>query len=376
MTGDEKRAFLTLVAYGIHSTYQKKIRLLLEKDFGIRSFFVYEYLFDPPVIKGFKTGPISAFAPFLLRILNESNFIPKITEIYPDSWTDIEKLPYSYENIAKFWNFSSKGARVTDISKTLRIGKDIFSVWEKDRPEKELEDGWLKKEWESGLVKGNFSYPIDYLRDQYLSEYRKVDDMSKMTILKEYMVSVLPWLSCADIKYLNIATLSVTSKNIFYGYILIFYPPLEDDGDIFHGKNGEESEAIRWLKKFIKESYVPILALFENYWEEKELKEKLDKNTEPDWERDIFLDGNLKESPDSVERGLHILWNERKEIFENHSPGNEAIKKVCNSLLFSKYLIASTVMIDEIKKIILPRRLPEKFRHKDYIPSLQGFATA
>lgn len=370
MTGDEKRAFLTLVAYGIHSTYQKKIRLLLEKDFGIRSFFVYEYLFDPPVIKGFKTGPISAFAPFLLRILNESNFIPKITEIYPDSWTDIEKLPYSYENIAKFWNFSSKGARVTDISKTLRIGKDIFSVWEKDRPEKELEGGWLKKEWESGLVKGNFSYPIDYLRDQYLSEYRKVDDMSKMTILKEYMVSVLPWLSCADIKYLNIATLSVTSKNIFYGYILIFYPPLEDDGDIFHGKNGEESEAIRWLKKFIKESYVPILALFENYWEEKELKEKLDKNTEPDWERDIFLDGNLKESPDSVERGLHILWNERKEIFENHSPGNEAIKKVRNSLLFSKYLIASTVMIDEIKKIILPRRLPEKFRHKDYIPSV------
>jgi len=41
MTGDEKRAFLTLVAYGIHSTYQKKIRLLLEKDFGIRSNFCF-----------------------------------------------------------------------------------------------------------------------------------------------------------------------------------------------------------------------------------------------------------------------------------------------------------------------------------------------
>ena len=367
MTGDEKRAFLTLVAYGIHSTYQKKIRLLLEKDFGIRSFFVYEYLLEQPVVKGTKRGHISIFEPFLLRLLNESKFVPKITTAFPNKWTDIGKSPYTYENILDFWISFSKGARVSDQEKYSLIAKDILDVWERDIPKKELNNGWIKKEPESEFVKGNISYTIDYLRDQYLSEIRDFDETSRIGLLKEYMVSVLPWLSCADIEYLNIATLSVSSKNIFYGYILIFYPPLEDDGHIFHGKNGEESEAVRWLKNFIKESYVPILALFENYWEEKELKERLAAN--PDWERDIFLDGNLKESPDSRERGLHILWNERKEIFENHSPGNEAIEKVRDSLLFSKYLIASTAMIGEIKKIILPRRLPEKFSHKDYIPS-------
>ena len=369
MTGDEKRAFLTLVAYGIHSTYQKKIRISLEKDFGIRSFFVYEYLLDQPVIRGLERRPISAFAPFLLRILNESNFIPKIRDVFPNKRTDIETSPYNYESISGFWSFSSKGARVTDIYEHALIGREILDGWIKNEPRKNIKDGWIIKEPESEFVKGNFSFEIEYFRSQYLSEIQDYDEISRRGALKEYMVSVLPWLSCADIKYLKIASLSIASKNIFYGYILIFYPPLEDDGDIFHGKNGEESETVRSLKKFIKKSYVPILALFENYWEEKELKEKLDKNTNPDWGKYVFLDSNLKESPDSVERGLHILWNERKEIFENHSPGNEAIKKVRNSLLFSKYLIASTVMIDEIKKIILPRRLPEKFRHKDYIPS-------
>ena len=369
MTGDEKRAFLTLVAYGIHSTYQKKIRISLEKDFGIRSFFVYEYLFDSPVIKGLEKRPISFFAPFLLRILNESNFIPKIRDVFPNKRTDIETSPYNYESISGFWSFSSKGARVTDIYEHALIGREILDGWIKNEPRKNIKDGWIIKEPESEFVKGNFSFEIEYFRSQYLSEIQDYDEISRRGALKEYMVSVLPWLSCADIKYLKIASLSIASKNIFYGYILIFYPPLEDDGDIFHGKNGEESKTVRSLKKFIKKSYVPILALFENYWEEKELKEKLDNNTNPDWDRYVFLDSNLKESPDSVERGLHILWNERKEIFENHSPGNEAIKKVRDSLLFSKYLIASTAMIDEIKKIILPRRLPEKYRHKDYIPS-------
>ena len=111
MIDDEKRAFLTLVAYEIHSTYQKKIRISLEKDFGIRSFFVYEYLFDSPVIKGLERGPISAFAPFVLRILNESQFIPKITKAIPDNWRDIESLPYKHENIVPFWNLSSKSKR-------------------------------------------------------------------------------------------------------------------------------------------------------------------------------------------------------------------------------------------------------------------------
>lgn len=369
MTGDEKRAFLTLVAYGIHSTYQKEIRISLEKDFGIRSFFVYEYLLDQPVIKGLERRPISAFAPFLLRILNESNFIPKIRDVFPNKRTDIETSPDNYESISGFWSFSSKGARVTDIYEHALIGREILDGWIKNEPRKNIKDGWIIKEPESEFVKGNFSFEIEYFRSQYLSEIQDYDEISRRGALKEYMVSVLPWLSCSDIKYLKIASLSIASKNIFYGYILIFYPPLENDGDIFHGKNGEESETIRSLKKFIKKSYVPILALFENYWEEKELKEKLDNNTNPDWDRYVFLDSNLKEAPDSIERGLHILWNERKEIFENHSPRDEAIGKVHDSLLFSKYLIASTAMIDEIKKIILPRKLPEKLRHKDYIPS-------
>ena len=368
MTDDEKRVFLSLVAYGVHSKYQKKLRRSLEMDFKFKSVFIYEYFLEHPVVKGSKKLPISCFEPFLLRILNESRFVPKITEAFPKNWTDIDKLPYKYKNIKKFWNFSSKGARLSDMHKYSFIAKEIFDVWkEEEEPEKKIENGWIKKESWTGIVKANFSYKIDYLRKQYLLNIQNFDDISRIGVLKEYMVSILPWLSCPDIKNLNIAALSISSKNIFYGYILIYYPQLKYSRDIFQAKNKEGSESIRWLKEFIKETYIPILALFENYWEEKQLKEELD--TTPDWDKYIFLDSKLRGSSNSIEQGLFKLWNARKFFFENHSPKNEAIEKIRASLLFSKYLVASPEMIDEMKKVIVPRSsLPENSRDRDHLP--------
>lgn len=368
MRDDEKRTFLSLVAYGIHSKYQKKLRKSLERDFGIKSTFIYEYFLEHPVVKDKESkSHISIFGPFLLRILNESRFVPKITRTFPKSWTDIEKLPYKYKNIKKFWDSTSKGANLSDIHKYSFIGKDMFDVWEKDESERKAENGWISKESDGIIVKANFSYKIDYLRNQYLQDIPAFDDVSRTGLLKEYMVSVLPWLSCPEIEYLNIAALSISSQNIFYGYIMIFYPPLEDSGDIFQGKNGEESESVGWLKKYIKKTYIPILALFENYWEEKELKEELEAN--PNWSKYIFLDSKLQNSSDPIEQALYMLWKERKSFFKNHSPKKEAVEKIRDSLLFSKYLVASPEMINEMKKVIVPRSsLPENSRDRDQLP--------
>jgi hypothetical protein len=180
------------------------------------------------------------------------------------------------------------------------------------------------------------------------------------------MTSVLPWLNCPEIKELNIATISISTKNIFYGYILIFYPPLEYSDSIFRKKNGEESEAIRELKKFIVDTYAPALCLFENYWEESILKKELD--TTPNWGKYIFLNEKLQESSDKIESGLAMLWKTRKSFFENHKPGAEASQKVRDSLLFSKYLVASSTMISEMKNIIIPRPIPSKPKEKSILP--------
>jgi len=368
LTDDEKRKFLSLVAYGIHSKYQKKLKRRMEGEFECKSVYIYEYFLEHPVIKKSEKGSISGFAPFLLRILNESRFVPKITKDFPESWRDIERQPYNYDNVKEFWNFHSKGARGANICVHSFIAKEILDVWENDYEEEErkVEHGWVKKEAEGATVKGNFTYGIDYFKKDYLAEIKHFDDISRTGFLKEYMVSVLPWLSCPEMEYLNIATLSISTNNIFYGYILIFYPPLPDGRDIIMGKNGEGSESFRWLKDFIKDTYVPVLALFENYWEEKKLKKELD--TVPDWKKFIFLDSSLKESPDPIEKGLHMLWDARKAFYDGCSPKKEVVKKIRDSLLFSEYLVASPGMAGEIKKgVIKPRKKLDKYKEKDHL---------
>jgi hypothetical protein len=163
-----------------------------------------------------------------------------------------------------------------------------------------------------------------------------------------------------------VGVFSISSKNIFYGDILIIYPEtekLKGERGIFELFEGRESRVISYLKDFIKNTFVPSLLFFEELWEEKELKQELD--TQPEWDKYIFLKGTLKNSDEPIEKAMYELWDKRKEIYDNYHPKEKAVEKIKESLLFPKYVIASVVMVKEIKKIATPRS-PRK--NRSYLP--------
>jgi hypothetical protein len=363
MIVQEKRDFLSIVAYGIHSKYQKDLRRAIEKEFNCRSVFVYEYFFDTPYVRGQKVNTRSGYLAFLLRILNEQRFVPKVPDRFPKRWNEIEFLPLNSKNLWSFWTFDYKGARAEDISDT-DVGKEVFTLWENRETGKRGGNSWVEYDPNTGLVEGVFRFKIDYLKEDYLSYISKKRAISRTGALKEYMVSIYPWLLCPEIEELDIAALSLSTNNIFYGYILIFYPAFSEEMDILKKKDKGETLVAEQLKKVISK-YVPTLLLFENCWEEIELSREL---AAPQWEKYAFLQGTLNESDNRMEKALYLLWQGRKEFYESFSPRDEAMNRVEESLLFPKYLIAAPSMIDEMKGMFLPRQEAKGRRKKDYLP--------
>ena len=354
---DSRRNFLSIVAYGIHSKYQKDLKQKIEEEFRMKSVFVYEYFLET-CVRGQEIKEISGFLPFLLRILNEQNFLPEITNDMPKNSEEIKFTPFNFENLCKFWDFEYKGA--IDYLEDTDVSKHIFNSWNERR---DIHDTnyWVEYDKNTGIALGNFTLNIEYLREEYLLKIAKLNKVSRIGALKEYMTVVYPWLLCPDIKELNIASISISSQNIFYGDIFIFYPRLAKKGDnIFRKENNGETSIGRELKKWICDNYVPILLLFENYCEEKILSEKLKDEKKINWDEYILLHERLKNSEDEMEEAFHELWVKRKELYETYRPKQEGIKILKDSLLFSKYLIGSPGLMKQIKNLVKSRKFSNK----------------
>ncbi len=364
---EKKRVFHSITAFGIHFKIKNSLTKMIQKEFKTKSVYFYEYFLDMPFIRN-NNPKLSSFGPFLLRIINEEKRIPKIDESITN-WQDVGYLPFTFDNIANFWNYSYKGARNTNIEEHTIIGEEMIKLWKKGEGEVDEDNKWIRYETSFDLVEGNFKFPIKYLREEYLREIKaKYDNISYIGALKEYLTTVHPWLFYSDMEYLNIAAFSISSNKLFYGVILIFYPENEyfncKRGIFLTPKNGE-SETVKELKKIIKNSYVPILLLYENYWEEEMFKREL--YSQPTWEDYLFLSPSLENSDNKMEKALYVLWTERKKFYEESSPRVKVIKTLEDNLVFSKYLIASFEMIKELEKVVIPR---ERLTGTDYLPSV------
>lgn len=367
MNIEERRTLLAITAYGIHSSYHKIIEREIEKEFGIKSVYVYEYFLDTPFVRGSKSiSPISCFYPFLLRILNEQRFIPEINEKI-NKYQDVRLLPFTFDNLWEFWSFNNKGSVVTNIKKYTFIGKKIFEAWLAKGKKSGNKGGWIEYLSPSGMVCGNFKFSISYLKEQYLRDIKKFNKTSYISALTEYLTVVYPWLSLGNNENLNIAAISLSATKIFYGGLFIFYPDtdtLKQPKGIFANPEGKESDSIKRLNKIIRNTYIPILLLYENFWQEKVLKDTL--NHTPAWENCIFLNPALKDSDNDMEKAFYHLWTKRKEFYEQFSPGQEVTRKLEENLVFAKYLIASPGMLEELKNIVIPR---DPSPRKGYLPS-------
>ena len=362
---EEKRRFLSITAYGLHSSYIKGIKRLFEKEWGTKCIFIYEYFLDHPYVRNRKNElPLSVYAPFILRILSEERFIPEVKEGITN-YLQVRLKPNTFENLLEFWKYGVKGVCASSVEDTI-IGRRILEVWKGKIPDKELEEFPGRLKYEDGIVYGNAIIGMDYFREEFLKYIRIFDKETYIGILKDYLTVVYPMLFLKG-EYLYNMFFSISTENIYYGSISILYPGKEEDVEgIFRTQEEKgESETAKEIKRIIKEEYAPILLLFENYWQEKMLDEALEEN--PSWENCIFLEESLKNSKDPMEKALHELWVARKEFCERFRPKQKMVQVMRKSnLVFAKYLIASVSVLKELKKIIVPRKSVSE-RH--YLPS-------
>lgn len=363
-SGLEKNDFFSIVVYGIHSKYKKELERKFETEFNRRSVFFYEGFLEKPYIRksNARENEIYVNSPYLLSILNEQRFIPKIDKSISDG-RDVLFQPFTFHHLWEFCRFEGRGIRFS-LSDTY-ILKEIFKVW-KEESEVPInkENFWIEYDKNQNIVKGNFKFNIGWLQKEYLSEISKWK--SFVGALKEYLIIVYPWLLCPQIKKINVASISISTNNIFYGHILIIYPPLPEESNIFKDKYGKETKFAGELTKVVKEVYIPVLLFFENCWEEIELEKELKKT--PEWSKYILLNESLQNSEDKLEKAFYLLWKERRDFFKNYSPRDEAKERISNSLLFAKYMIGSPSMAEITKNIVVPRERSQKFTEKDYIP--------
>lgn len=373
---EEKRKFFSITAYGIHYWYHKIIEKEIENEFETKSVYIFEYFFDTPFVRNAKPAtPQSHFGPFLWRILNEQKFIPKAKEL--SNWQEVEFCTADFSNIWEFWKFNQFGAASSDIQKYAQVAGGLFDRWLKQGVGTKKTNNdikyWTKYDPTTGIVDCNFKYPIDYLKKEYLEKIKEYDEVSSIGCLKEYLLVVFPWLRIPDVKKLNIAGISLSTENIFYGVVLIFYPDigkLKKTRGIFVNQ-GKESKSIERLKKILTDRYIPILLLYENFWEERTVKVRLEKEEPPSWEKCIFLNNELKDSHNVMEKTFYDLWKQRKLFYDNDLIDNTVSKeRLKDTFVFSKYLIASPAMTNELGNIVVPRRNEkDKEKDKDYLPS-------
>lgn len=455
MAVEEKEKMLSVVAYGCHKKIYEEMNKLLEKEHDVQTFFFYEYFLAKPLLKNFaeELSNISVFAPFLERILSKIDFVPKYTD-YND-FVKAKHIKYAPKSKKAIEDFLGKKITIGDFFKNTKVGVKFAYEW---AGKKLPEDPIIKIKFDNAdknIISGHTKTSTEYLKKRYKEEIGKIwkyseDDANALA--KEYILVIYPWLRDPELKTIDVYCVSISTQNLFYGYIFLVCPGLKDVDD----SNERLRKAIqKLLIEYIKNTYAPLLALFENYWEESMLKNDISyyfftgefieensiknlceeiggafqeqlsiqnytieglnkllevikfydiwlekhlciplpegidrlisetktyqadkysklspvqqenilklnriilKATYPnncpekkgiDWAEYVYASPDLKESSDIVENSLWKLWDARKTALNNGQN-----KQVKDSLIFSKYLIGSPGMIEQIKTVM------------------------
>lgn len=346
---EEKEKMLSVVAYGCHKKIYDEINKLLEKEHDVQTFFFYEYFLTKPLFKGCdEQSKVKIFAPFLERLLSKMDFVPKsythekLINIFNDKkCLDIQFAPKSKEAIKDFWQGKLE---INDFFRSTIVGTKLYKFW---NGQSSLRDGKepfkIEDKIFDNIISAFFSIATDYLKNTYLKdiENKRID---RDALAKEFILVVYPWLR-TDLKTINVVCVSISTENLFYGYILLIYPNNDKSND----SNEDMRKTLeKSLVDYVRKVYAPLLALFENYWEEdmlgkhiKHIKEK------PDWKKYIYTSEKLKNTKDIIELSLWKLWNARKSAYDAGKKG-----EVEESLIFSKYLIGSPGMVEQIKTVM------------------------
>ena len=351
---DEKERMLSVVAIGCHKRIHEKINDLLKKDH--ETFFFYEYFLTKPLFKKCdeQCSNVKIFAPFLERLLSKMDFVPMsykyenlIKSFYDKKYLDIQFAPKSKKAIKDFWQ---EKLEINDFFGSTVVGSKLYKHWnDQSLPNVETEPFKIEYNKIDNIVSAFITIATDYLKNIYLKDIGNKGTDSD-ALAKEFILVIYPWLRTV-LETINVVCVSISTENLFYGYILLIYPNIKKSND----SNADMRKTLETsLVNYVRNDYAPLLALFENYWEEKmlekELKEARSDAFKGTFKGDgeyIYASEKLENSNDLIEKSLWTLWDKRKTALVEKNT-----KAVEESLIFSKYLIGSPCMVEQIKTVM------------------------
>lgn len=407
---DKKKVkMLSVVAFGCNKKAEGDLRKIFRKHKYGR-FFFYEYFAVHPICKtkdgkGPKNGLSEAFvAPFLERVLRTADFVPdlsliKTSDQIPTDHKKIKYVPMSRGAMRMFWDKPN----TMDKLEHAKGGSQVYRWWARLRKSKSHPNAAKNPYRQQGRLLKKVKYKdrevpffaegwhlIEYIEQQYLQDlmdepwYNNEDEKEeekreKLAFLKDFLVTAKPWIPTKNDEddKLNVIYAPIASDNVFWGYLILYHKDCENGSE----KDSLKKDVKEALCKIIKQLYCPVLALFENYWEEyiiekglkkEEGKKEKEKNKEnwtiTGWQNGeitiqrsidkqettvplVFCKIKANDSLDTLEKTLGGIWGPRKDWWGNRKKEKKNEKKLREHLVFSKYNIASPTMLKLVAKI-------------------------
>ena len=370
----KKMEILSIVAFGCNKNATSTLKDVFKKH-RCDTFYFYEYFPLIPIRRDRDSADSLSqafFAPYLERILSRCDFVPDLSGItqanFPTSHNDIKYVPAKKSARS---DFIAEPVKINRLSH-LKGGRVVYQYWEDHRlppmssanrkwnftieqiNEDEYRDFFFVKGW----------YLLKYLDECYVTELSQRRDRDKVEFLKDFLLVVKPWLSTRhrnDDK-LRVIYTPIASPTVFYGYLLVFFKDQPSDRQ---KRNEYYNQLMKALHEIAHTRYLPILTLFENYWEEYVIKEGLEGEhwRVQSWRRDVvqlkrnrltasqklvFLDENTQAAT-LLEQKLHQLWIHRRSNY-NSRLTQQRKRDLIEHLVFAKYNVGSPRMLELVEK--------------------------
>jgi hypothetical protein len=377
----EKMIQLELAAYGCNRRVRDEIAKYLDRQ-GIQSFTFYEYFcFEPVFLQRKNSGTsekIKIICPFIKRYLIDHPLLP----------FSVEKTSCDGETVSSF-----------TVEQRIRNGKNLKDFYQPVCYEIQLKGGQydtskiigylrarnFEKQTANGLdvvldkskdtqgveqVKGFYQFKS---YDNFVKYFEAINDHTtsngqKNNMLREFAIVDVPWLGYLgndNSKKVLFLYIPIASETLFYGELLLL-AAAEDfkTGGTNGGGNDLGREKIKRiaeeLREIADEEYLPLLIVFENYFQEKKIKdgikektcceEQKKKKAKEEWDRlnqnNVFLKFKNQSFSHPLEKAFGEVWQTRGQLLDNN------LDKFEKSLVMANYLVCSPGMIRIVEEAI------------------------
>jgi|GEM_PF-5247452 len=382
---DRKTQRLYVTAYSCNASAHREI----EQLFKGKPFYLYEYFaLAPYAIDEGSSGPW--IAPFLAKVAARQQVIPEHVSVKKAAKTfAIEKVNYVPKTVDQVEKYVRDPAKIMNVYKSTRIGAFVLA-----------NAGDLKAakatggRFPDGVVRGSISVstdkqspvcrmiagaiPFRELREGKYLWAMKLSEADKLGNFLEYLVAVHPWVSAIPKKVaddpkqqLYYISVPIASDGICFGYLLFFHwdekvhaavTALLSDSPLPLKSAFDDrlcaQRLLQTIARYARTVYMPVLALFENQWHE-DIFSKQAKWSTRLWDSVCFLrakDGRGEK--DAIVKSLTKLWKRRRECWNVAARSmrptalQHVRKRICETLIFPKFTVASPQMVGVIEKIL------------------------